>query len=164
MPGSLAVNVFDPASLTSSFGLVGLILIVFAETGLLVGFFLPGDSLLFFAGAYSATTATADHPRFHIGQVLPGVIAAALLGAQTGYLIGRRAGVNLFDRPDSRLFKRDNVERANAFLDRYGYEKPIILACFVPVVRTFMNPAAGVVGVPARTFTVYNIVGGLVWA
>lgn len=164
MSGSLALNVLDPASLASTFGLTGLILVVFAETGLLVGFFLPGDSLLFLAGAYSATAATGDRPHFHIGAVLVGVAVAALLGAQTGYLIGRRTGPRLFNRPDSRLFKRENVQRAQEFLERYGYGKSIVLARFVPIVRTFMNPVAGVVGVPARTFLLYNIAGGLVWS
>ncbi|OHV31755.1 MULTISPECIES: DedA family protein [Pseudofrankia] len=164
MPGPLAVNVLDPASLASAFGLTGLILVIFAETGLLIGFFLPGDSLLFLAGAYSATAAGGDRPHFHIGAVLLGVAVAALLGAQTGYLIGRRTGPRLFNRPDSRLFKQENVARAQEFLERYGYGKSIILARFVPIVRTFMNPVAGVIGVPARTFLIYNIVGGLVWS
>ncbi|ONH32416.1 DedA family protein [Pseudofrankia asymbiotica] len=164
MPGPLAVNVLDPASLASAFGLTGLILIIFAETGLLIGFFLPGDSLLFLAGAYSATAATGDRPHFNIGAVLVGVAVAALLGAQTGYFIGRRTGPRLFNRPDSRLFKRENVARAQDFLERYGYGKSIVLARFVPIVRTFMNPVAGVIGVPARTFLLYNVVGGLVWS
>jgi membrane-associated protein len=164
MSGPLAVNFLDPASLASTFGLAGLILIVFAETGLFIGFFLPGDSLLFLAGAYSATAATAGHPHFNIGPVLVGVAAAALVGAQTGYLIGRRAGPILFSRPESRLFKRQNVDRASDFLDRYGYGKSIILARFVPVVRTFMNPVAGVIGVPIRIFTAYNLIGGLIWS
>ncbi|MBL7492187.1 VTT domain-containing protein [Frankia sp. AgB1.9] len=164
MSASLAVNVLDPASLTATFGLTGLILVVFAETGLLIGFFLPGDSLLFLAGAYSATAATGDQPHFQLGAVLAGVAVAAILGAQVGYLIGRRTGPRLFNRPNSRLFKQENVLRAQEFLERYGYGKSIILARFVPIVRTFMNPVAGVVGVPARTFLVYNVIGGLVWS
>ncbi|CAO5165170.1 Uncharacterized membrane protein Rv0364 [Frankia sp. AiPs1] len=164
MSETLAVNVLDPASLASTFGLTGLILIIFAETGLLLGFLLPGDSLLFLAGAYSASTADGDHPHFQIGSVLLGVAAAALLGAQTGYHIGRRTGPRMFSRPDSRLFKQENVARAQEFLQRYGYGKSIILARFVPIVRTFMNPVAGVIGIPVRTFLFYNVVGGLAWS
>ncbi|WP_445548418.1 MULTISPECIES: DedA family protein [unclassified Frankia] len=164
MSGPLALNILDPASLASTFGLAGLTVIVFAETGLLLGFFLPGDSLLFLAGAYSTTRTTAGQPHFHIGSVLAGVAVAALVGAQTGYLLGRRAGPVLFNRPDSRLFKQENVERTQEFLDRYGYGKAIILARFVPVIRTFMNPVAGVVGVPARAFTLFNVAGGLIWS
>jgi membrane-associated protein len=160
----LAVNVLDPASLANSVGLAGLIAIVFAETGLLIGFFLPGDSLLFLAGAYSATDAAAGSPHFNLPWVLLGVATAALVGAQTGYLIGRRIGPVLFDRPDSRLFKRSNVERTREVLDKYGYGKAIVLARFIPVVRTFMNPVAGVIGVPARVFTLFNVLGGLLWS
>jgi membrane-associated protein len=155
--------VLDASSLVSTFGLAGLIVIVFAETGLLVGFFLPGDSLLFLAGAYCASRA-ADQPHLSIGPVLLGVAVAAVAGAQTGYLIGRRAGPYLAQRPDSRFFKREHLDRTREFLDRYGHGKALVLARFVPVVRTFMNPVAGAVGVPIRTFTIFNIIGGLGWS
>ncbi len=161
---TLALNPLDAGALASSVGLAGLVLVVFAETGLLIGFFLPGDSLLFLVGAYSATDAGAGYPHFDLPWALAGVAVAAVLGAHTGYLIGRRAGPLLFNRPDSRLFKQDNVVRTRAVLDRYGYGKALVLARFVPVVRTFMNPVAGVVGVPLRVFTLYNVAGGLVWS
>ncbi|MCK9896838.1 DedA family protein [Frankia sp. AgB32] len=164
MPDILALNVLDPSSIASSVGLLGLMVVVFAETGLFVGFFLPGDSLLFLAGALCAAGSASSGPHLHLGAVLPGVVLAAIAGAQTGYLIGRRAGPRLFDRPDSRLFRREYVERAREVLDRYGFGRAVVLARFVPVVRTFMNPLAGVVGIPARLFTAYNMLGGVLWA
>lgn len=154
----------EPAHLISSYGTIGLILIVFAETGLLIGFFLPGDSLLVLAGAYAATDAGSGEPHLNLGQVLVGVAAAALIGAQTGYFIGRKAGPVLFDRPKSRIFNPKNVEKAHEVLHRYGEGKAIVLARFIPIVRTFMNPVCGAAKVPVRTFTLYNIAGGLVWS
>ncbi|MCM3886303.1 VTT domain-containing protein [Frankia sp. R82] len=164
MTHALALNVLDASSIASSVGLLGLIAIIFAETALFVGFFLPGDSLLFLAGALCAADAAASGPHLQLATVLPGVSVAAIAGAQTGYLLGRRFGPRLFDRPDSRLFRRAHVERAHEVLHRYGFGRAVILARFVPVVRTFMNPLAGVVQVPVKAFTVSNVVGGLLWA
>lgn len=161
---ALAVDPLSAKDIISTFGTVGLVAIVFAETGLLIGFFLPGDSLLFLAGAFCATSATSGDPHLSLGPVLAGVAVAAVLGAQTGYLIGRRAGPVLFDRPNSRLFKRQNVERAHEVLASYGEGKAIVFARFIPVVRTFMNPVAGVTGVSPRTFTMWNVVGGVPWS
>jgi membrane-associated protein len=154
----------EPAHLISTYGTLGLILIVFAETGLLIGFFLPGDSLLVLAGAYCATDAGSGDPHLNLGTVLIGVSVAALVGAQTGYLIGRAGGPVLFDRPKSRIFNPKNVEKAHEVLHRYGEGKAIVLARFIPIVRTFMNPVCGAAKVPARTFTLWNVVGGLIWA
>ncbi len=153
LPGFL-----DPETLLG-LGLVGLLLIVFAETGLLVGFFLPGDSLLFLAGVFAAS----GQEGFSIVPVVIGVPIAAFAGAQTGWLIGRKAGPLLFDRPDSRFFKRANVERADAYLDKFGEGKAVVLARFIPIVRTFMNPVAGVLEMPGRKFAVFNAVGALLW-
>jgi len=160
---TVALNPFSAHDLVSTFGLVGLFVIVFAETGLLIGFFLPGDSLLFLAGAYCATKAHGSLPHLPLGWTLLTVGVAAVLGAQVGYLIGRRAGPVLFDRPKSRLFKPQNVERTHEFLARYGEPKAIVLARFVPIVRTFMNPACGVARVKPGVFTRWNIIGGLTW-
>ena len=160
----LAVNWLDPASLVSAFGLIGVILIVFAETGLLIGFFFPGDSLLFLAGAYAATDASSGEPHLPLGWLLLGVAIAAIVGAQVGYLIGRKAGPALFDKPESRFFKPAHVERAHEVLHRYGEGKAILLARFIPIVRTFMNPVCGVAEVPVRVFTIWNVIGGLVWS
>jgi membrane-associated protein len=162
--GPLAVNILSASSVVSTFGTIGLIAIVFAETGLLIGFFLPGDSLLFLAGAYCATKAGGSEPHLNLATVLIGVIVAAIVGAQTGYFIGRKAGPVLFDRPNSRIFKRQNVEKAHEVLRKYGETRAIIFARFIPVVRTFMNPVVGTIDTDVRTFTVANVVGGVMWA
>src|SRR3954447_5847261 len=157
-----ALNVLDPRSLLPGLGALGVFLVLFAETGLLVGFFLPGDSLLFTAGLLCATAVTAP---LHLS--LPAVLIAAAAGAPTGAQVGswsgRRAGPPLFDRPD-RPRLHDGVIRARAALDRYGHAKAIVLARFIPVVRTVLNPLAGAVGVPVRGFTAWQVAGGLLWS
>jgi membrane-associated protein len=144
-----ALNPLDARSLLSGAGALGVFLVLFAETGLLVGFFLPGDSLLFTAGLLCATGSSSA---LHLS--LPAVLAAAaggaLLGAQVGYLIGRRLGPSLLDRPD-RPRLHEGVQRARAALDRYGPGKAVVLARFIPVVRTVLNPLAGTLAVPVRT-------------
>ena len=145
-----------------SFGVIGLLVVVFAETGLLLGFFLPGDSLLFAAG-YAATGELSEKLHPNIGLVVLGVTAMAVLGAQVGFLIGRTAGPQLFDREDSRLFKRSYVTKAEEAVERYGVGKAIVLARFIPVVRTFLNPLVGAGGLDARTFLKWNLVGGVLW-
>jgi membrane-associated protein len=143
-------------------GVVGVFVILFAETGLLVGFFLPGDSLLFVAGY-----ATVAHNSLHLTLSLPALLVAAplgaIIGAQLGYELGRRAGPRVFSRTESRLFRPEYVERSDAILRRFGYAPSIVLARFVPVVRTFLNPMAGAARVPTSTFVTWNVVGGLVW-
>src|SRR4051794_6923053 len=153
----------EPAHLITTYGTIGLILIIFAETGLLIGFFLPGDSLLVLAGAYCATAAGGPEPHLNLFQVLIAVAIAALVGAQTGYFLGRFGGPKLFDRPKSKIFNPKNVEKAHEVLQRYGEGKAIVLARFIPIVRTFMNPVCGAAKVPVRTFTLWNVVGGLIW-
>ncbi len=157
----LAVNLLSARSLVETFGTIGILVIIFAETGLLLGFFLPGDSLLFLAGFAAAGGLPGVH--LSLPLLLLTLPVAAIAGAQVGYLIGRRAGPVLFDREDSRLFRRSNVVRAERVLDRFGEGKAVVLARFVPIVRTFMNPLAGVVRMPVRTFTTWNVLGGLLW-
>jgi membrane-associated protein len=158
----LAVNVLDARSLISAFGTFGVFAVLFAETGLLVGLFLPGDSLLFTAGVLCATSAgTTVH--LHLGWVLLAAAAGALIGAQVGYLIGRAAGPRLFDR-DDRPRLAEATRRTREHLDRYGTGKAVVLARFVPLVRTAINPLAGAVRVDARAFTLWQVVGGLVWS
>lgn len=158
---TLSVNVLDAGSLLSAFGAIGIAVVLFAETGLLVGFFLPGDSLLFTAGLLAAP---GIHGPVHLSlpQVLCAAVAGALLGAQAGYLLGRRAGRALLTRSSSRKL-HEGAERAEELLDRYGHAKAIVLARFVPIVRTVLNPLAGALNVPARVFTLWQIVGGVVW-
>jgi membrane-associated protein len=159
---ALAVNILDPHSLIASFGPLGIGLVLFAETGLLIGFFLPGDSLLFTAGVLAAAPASSS---LHVplGWALLAAAIGACLGAQTGYWLGRRVGTPLFERSRSDRV-RQGRERAEKYLARYGYGRAIVLARFVPVVRTVLNPLAGVLEVPARVFTLWQVAGGLVWS
>ena len=154
--------ILDGQHLIESFGIAGLLLIVFAETGLLLGFFLPGDSLLFAAG-YAATGELSDTLHPNIVVVVIGVTVVAILGAQVGFLIGRRVGPALFDREDSRFFKQHYVTKAEETIEHYGAGKAIVLARFIPIVRTFLNPLVGAGNLPVREFTKWNIVGGILW-
>jgi membrane-associated protein len=154
----------DPSYLVDHYGLVGLALIIFAETGLLVGFFLPGDSLLFLAGAFTATSATSGDPHLVLWQVLAVTFPAAVLGAQTGWAIGRFGGQHLMHREDSRLFKRAYVVKTHEVLETYGEPKAVVLARFIPIVRTFINPVMGATGMSAQRFALWNAVGALPWA
>src|SRR4051794_7665917 len=163
-----AGGVLDPKFWIEKVGFFGVLAIIFAESGLLIGFFLPGDSLLFTAGfiASNPDLSKLGLPRdlsFPLVPLLIGVALAAILGDQVGYLFGRRVGPSIFRRPNSRLFKQENVERANVFFDRYG-AKTIVLARFVPVVRTFAPIMAGVSRMRYRTFVTYNVIGGAAWA
>ncbi|MCX5208087.1 DedA family protein [Kitasatospora sp. NBC_00240] len=157
----LAVNPLDAGSLLGAFGALGIAVVLFAETGLLVGFFLPGDSLLFTAGLL-CTTGSGSGPHLDLAQVLAAAAVGALAGAQVGYLLGRRGGRALLARSRNKHLHEGAV-RAEELLDRYGHGKAVVLARFVPVVRTVLNPLAGALGVGARTFTLWQVVGGLVW-
>jgi membrane-associated protein len=151
------VDLVDPGKLLEAFGTIGLLLVVFAESGLLVGFFLPGDSLLFTAGVFAA------RGDLNFPVIAVGCFVAAVAGDQVGYAFGARVGPALFRRPDSRFFKREYVEKAQSYFERYG-SKTIVLARFVPIVRTFAPIVAGVGSMPYRTFVTYNVLGGLLWA
>ncbi|MCL6675221.1 DedA family protein [Streptomyces panaciradicis] len=156
-----AVNVLDAGSLLSAFGALGVAAVLFAETGLLVGFFLPGDSLLFTAGLLCANGVRGS-VHLSLGQVLVAAVVGALLGAQTGYWIGRRGGRALLVRSRARKL-HEGAARAEELLARYGHAKAVVLARFVPVVRTVLNPLAGALDVPVRVFTLWQVVGGLLW-
>ena len=154
----------DAKSLLETFGVLGLFGIIFAETGLLIGFFLPGDSLLVLAGLVAAVGKESNlNLEINLAVVLVGVFVAATMGAQVGYLIGRTAGPALFRKPDSRLFKKEYVEKAQHYFDKYG-AKTVVLARFIPIVRTFANPMAGVARMPARSFAIFNVIGAALWA
>ncbi|WP_432523268.1 DedA family protein [Kineococcus sp. SYSU DK006] len=153
-------SLLDPTHLLSTFGAVGVFVVLFAETGLLVGFFLPGDSLLFTAGLL---TATSGSTHLDLAPVLVAAAAGALAGAQTGYLIGRAAGPRVLERPGHPR-RAAGLRRSRELLERYGHGRAIVLARFIPVVRTLLNPLAGAVGVPARRFALWQVAGGLVWS
>ncbi|MET7646775.1 DedA family protein [Streptomyces sp. NPDC005426] len=160
-PLPLAVNLLDAGSLLGAFGALGIAVVLFAETGLLVGFFLPGDSLLFTAGLL-CVSGTHGPVELSLPQVLTAAVAGALLGAQTGYWIGRRGGRALLARSGARRL-REGAARAEELLARYGQGRAIVLARFVPVVRTVLNPLAGALDVPVGRFTLWQAVGGAVW-
>jgi membrane-associated protein len=151
-------GLLDPTHLINTFGLLGLMVILFAECGLLIGFFLPGDSLLFTAGLLAAGGLIA--PLWVLLVLLP---VAAIAGNLVGWWIGRTAGPAVFDRPDSRLFKAQHVERARTFFERNG-ARTIFLARFVPVIRTFATVMAGVARMDFRRFALHSTIGGVIWA
>ena len=148
----------SPKDLIDTFGLAGIAAIIFAESGLLIGFFLPGDSLLFLAGLFAAT----HQFNLHLSTLIPVVAIAAIVGDQVGYLFGKKVGPSLFDRPNSRLFKQENVRRAQTYFDERG-PYTIFLARFVPIVRTFAPIVAGVGKMKYSLFLRWNIIGGVAW-
>ena len=160
LSSALGPSFLDPQHLISTFGLLGILAIVFAESGLLIGFFLPGDSLLFTAGLLVADGKYLNQPLWLVCLL---VSVAAVAGDQFGYLFGRRFGPALFRRPDSRLFKQENLTRAREFFARYG-ARSIVLARFVPIVRTFTPIVAGASRMHYRTFLLYNMIGGTLWS
>ncbi|WP_319461128.1 DedA family protein [Micromonospora sp. RTP1Z1] len=163
---SIALNPIDPKDLIHTFGLIGVWAILFAETGLLVGFFFPGDSLLFLAGVAASPVADAifgSGTRLNLAALLIGGPLCAIAGAQLGHWLGARYGRRMFERPNSRLFKREYVEKAEYYFQKFGPAKAVVLARFIPIVRTFLNPVAGVLGMPARQFLLWNIVGAFLW-
>ncbi|MEP7115216.1 MAG: VTT domain-containing protein [Ilumatobacteraceae bacterium] len=153
---------FDIEKWLDQGGLALAALIIFAETGLLIGFFLPGDSLLFIAGFLASKPKGLPHLP-SLALVLPVLIVSAFVGNQVGYLIGRRFGPSVFDRPDSRLFSQRNVTRTQEFFDHHG-TKALVLARFVPIVRTFVPVLAGVGKMNQRTFITANAFGAVLWA
>lgn len=155
---SAAPAFIDPEHLVNTFGYVGLLVIIFAECGLLIGFFLPGDSLLFAAGLLIATGAF-DVP---LWAVLVGVPIAASLGSVVGYWIGRKAGPAIFDKPDSRLFKKKYVDQAHGFFESRG-PFAVIAGRFVPVVRTFITVVAGISRMNFGRYALYSIGVSVVW-
>ncbi|MEV0741140.1 VTT domain-containing protein [Streptomyces sp. NPDC050549] len=155
---ALGPSWLDPNTMLDRFGIWGLLLVVFAESGLLIGFFLPGDSLLFTCGLL-ITAGTLDFP---LWAAVALICVAAILGDQAGYVFGKKVGPSLFSRPDSRLFKQENVVKAHEFFEKYG-PKSLVLARFVPIVRTFTPIIAGVSGMKYRSFLTFNIIGGVLW-
>jgi membrane-associated protein len=155
---ALGPSWLDPNHLLDTFGIWGLLLIVFAESGLLIGFFLPGDSLLFTCGLL----ITSNQLDFPLWGAIALICVAAILGDQAGYMFGKKVGPSLFNRPDSRLFKQENVVKAHEFFEKYG-PKSLVLARFVPVVRTFTPIIAGVSGMRYRSFLTFNVIGGVLW-
>jgi membrane-associated protein len=149
-------SIYDVEGLIRSGGPLLVCIIVFIETGFFVGFFLPGDSLLVTAGVFAAAGTIP------LRWILLPVMLCAIAGDQVGYWIGRAAGASLYRRQDSLFFRRSHLERAHAFYEKYG-RKTIIIARFVPIVRTFCPPVAGAAGMPYARYFVYDVFGGMLW-
>jgi membrane-associated protein len=162
---NIAANLFDAHSIVGDLGLIGVLAIIFAETALLVGLAFPGDSLLFIAGVAASGSGAAILDGAHL-RTLPlfvGAPLAAIIGAQVGHAFGSTVGRKLFDRPDGRVFNQSRVAAAEKWLTKYGVGRALVLTRFVPVIRTLINPMAGVVHVPAKKFFFWNVVGAVVW-
>ncbi len=153
---SSLLSFLDPLTIIKTLGLIGVVVIVFAESGLFFGFFLPGDSLLFTAGFL------ASQDLISIWGLLILCFIAAVVGDSVGYMFGRKTGPMIFNKEDSLFFKKKHVEKAKSFYDKYG-KKTIVLARFVPIVRTFAPIVAGVAQMDYKTFISYNIIGGFIW-
>lgn len=149
--------IFDLVSLIKTSGYTGLFTIIFAESGLLIGFFLPGDSLLFTAGFL------ASQDWLDIRILVPLLFVAAVLGDNVGYAFGKRVGERLFNKPDSKFFNKENLLKAQDFFEKHG-KKAIVLARFIPVVRTFTPIVSGVAKMNYRVFFLFNVIGALLWA
>ncbi|HEX3323865.1 MAG TPA: VTT domain-containing protein [Solirubrobacterales bacterium] len=148
--------------LLALYGVVGLTVILFLETGLVLGLILPGETLAILAGAYSHVGhAGAPHPQ--LGLVIAAAALGAVVGGQVGYLLGRLMGAPLLERPDGRVFKRRQLERTHQYFARFG-ARTIVIARFVPFVRTLASPVAGIAMMPAKTFSMFNLLGGILWA
>ena len=156
-----AVNWLSPRDLIETFGTIGLILVVFVESGLIPAP-LPGDSILFLAGAFAATDAHSKDPHLNLAVVVLGSFMAAVVGAQLGYALGQRYGTRLF-KPHARLFKTEYLERAQEFFDRRG-PRAVVLARFIPFVRTIVPMLAGAGRMPMRKYATANLIGAAVWA
>ena len=149
-------TVYNVPELIRIVGFYGVIAVIFAETGLLIGFFLPGDSLLITAGLFAA------RGDFNIVTLILSLIPAAIIGNATGYFIGHRTGMALYQRPDSLLFRREHLTITHDYYVRHG-GKTIVLAQFIPILRTFAPVVAGVAEMGYREFATYNVVGAILW-
>jgi membrane-associated protein len=162
---NIAANLFDAHSIVGDLGLVGVLAIIIAETGLLIGLAFPGDSLLFIAGiaASSAGAQILGGASLSPVGIFIGAPLAAIVGSQLGHFLGAKYGRRLFDRPNGRFFTHDRVVQTEKWLTKYGVGKALILARFIPFVRTLINPMVGVIGYPARKFFFWNVIGAVVW-
>ena len=158
------MNPLDAKDIVATLGTIGVIATLFIETGLLVGLFLPGDSLLFVAGiAASGTAQEVFGNQLSYTQLLIWAPIAATIGSQCGHWLGAKYGRPFFDRPNSRFFNQDRVAQTEHWLIKYGLGKALILSHFIPFVRTLINPLCGIIGIPAKKFFIWNIIGSYIW-
>ena len=162
---NIAANIFDAHSVVGDLGLIGVLAIIFAETGLLIGLAFPGDSLLFVAGVAASGSGAAILGGAHL-QTVPlfiGAPLAAIIGAQVGHMLGAIFGRKLFDRPDGRVFNQQRVASTEKWLLKYGVGRALVLSRFIPVIRTLINPMAGITHISAKRFFLWNALGGVIW-
>ena len=162
---NIAANIFDAHSVVADLGLIGVLAIIFAETGLLIGLAFPGDSLLFVAGVAASGSGAAILGGAHL-QAIPlfiGAPLAAIIGAQVGHMLGALFGRKLFDRPDGRIFNQQRVASTEKWLLKYGVGRALVLSRFIPVIRTLINPMAGITHISAKRFFLWNALGAVIW-
>ena len=158
------MNPLDAKEIVATLGTLGVLATLFIETGLLVGLLLPGDSLLFVAGiAASGTAREIFGNQLSYVQLLIWAPIAATVGSQCGHWLGAKYGRPFFDRPDSRFFNQERVQQTERWLMKYGLGKALILSHFIPFVRTLLNPLCGIIGIPAKKFFFWNIIGSYIW-
>lgn len=158
------MNPLDAHDIVTTLGTLGILAALFIETGLLVGLFLPGDSLLFVAGlAASGTAQEIFGKQLSYSQLMIWAPIAATAGSQVGHWLGSKYGRPFFDRPDSRFFNQEKVQQTERWLTKYGLGKALILSHFIPFVRTLLNPLCGIIGIPAKKFFIWNIIGSYIW-
>jgi membrane-associated protein len=162
---NISANIFDAHSIVGDLGLVGILAIIFAETGLLIGLAFPGDSLLFIAGiaASSVGAEILGGASLHPLSIFIGAPLVAIVGSQCGHFLGNKYGRKLFDRPSGRFFTHERVAQTERWLNKYGVGKALVLSRFIPFVRTLINPTVGIIGYPARKFFFWNAIGAVIW-
>jgi len=159
------MNLFDAHSIVTDLGLIGILAIIFAETGLLIGLAFPGDSLLFIAGIAASGTGAAllNGNQLPTAELFIGAPIAAIVGSVVGRWFGAKYGRKLFDRPDGRFFTQARVVQTEKWLAKYGVGKALLLARFIPFVRTLINPIVGIIDIPNRVFIFWNVLGAIIW-
>jgi membrane-associated protein len=158
------MNPLDAHDIVTTLGTIGVLAALFIETGLLIGLFLPGDSLLFVAGlAASGTAREIFGDQLSYTQLMIWAPIFATAGSQVGHWLGTKYGRPFFDRPDSRFFNQERVHQTERWLLKYGLGKALILSHFIPFVRTLLNPLCGIVGIPAKKFFFWNVIGSCLW-
>lgn len=158
------MNPLDAHDIVATLGTVGVLAVLFIETGLLIGLVLPGDSLLFVAGiAASGTAMEVFGQQLSYQQLMIFAPLAAIAGSQCGHWLGQKYGRPFFKRPNSRIFNQEKVRQTERWFNRYGLGKALVLSHFIPIVRTLINPLCGIIGVSARKFFLWNVIGSYVW-
>jgi membrane-associated protein len=159
------VNLFDAQSIVTDLGLIGILVILFAETGLLIGIAFPGDSLLFIAGIAASGTGAAllNGNKLPVVELFIGAPIAAIAGSYVGRWLGKKYGRKLFDRPDGRFFTQARVIQTEKWLEKYGIGKALIRARFIPFIRTLINPMVGIINIPTKVYMIWNALGAIIW-